>query len=83
VATRPKQDEKKSQQFENLKIYIIRNFVFVFETLEDNLNLKDNLKLIKLGGHHIVKTLVLISPKILKKNIQYKKIFLWKPKQAL
>jgi hypothetical protein len=45
---------------------------FIEETLKDILNLKDNSKLIEpLSGHQVVKTLILISPKVLKQNTHY------------
>jgi hypothetical protein len=52
-----------SKSLENKKSTIN---IFFLETLKDNLNLKDNLKEIKPSGHQVVKTSILIFPRILK-----------------
>ncbi len=53
-----------------IKNKVIRKFIE--ETLQNSLNLKDNSKLIEpLGGHQVVKTLILISLRVLKQNIHY------------
>jgi hypothetical protein len=39
----------------------MKKISFLKTLIKDSLNLKDNLKYIELGGHHVVKTLELIS----------------------